>query len=147
MSIKDPLTGQAFPGNIIPPNRFDPLSLKVQNGYIPRPEPGSANSLSNNYGFNFPWPSDLFKWNSTTDRIDHRFTDKNTLFGRYTNRITPYVLAGSFADVGTWTRYRYHHSIVVSDTHIFSPTLVNTARWGWIKDYINDGDTILGVTR
>jgi hypothetical protein len=145
-AIKDPLTGQAFPGNVIPANRLNPLSLKVQNSYIPQPNQGPANSLSNNYGFNFPWPSDLFKWNSTTDRIDHRFSDKNTIFGRYTNRITPYVLAGAFPDLGTWTRYRYHHSIVVSDTHIFSPTLVNTARWGWIKDYINDGDTISGVT-
>jgi hypothetical protein len=145
-AIKDPLTGQAFPGNIIPANRLNPLSLKVQNSYIPQPNQGPANSLSNNYGFNFPWPSDLFKWNSTTDRIDHRFSEKNTIFGRYTNRITPYVLAGAFPDLGTWTRYRYHHSVVVSDTHIFSPTLVNTARWGWIKDYINDGDTISGVT-
>ncbi len=145
-TIKDPLTNQPFPGNIIPQSRFNPVSLKLQNSYIPQPNQGAPNSLSNNYGFSFPWPTDLFKWDSTTDRIDHRLSDKNTIFGRYTNRITPYVLAGNFANVGTWTRYRYHHSIVISDTHIFSPTLVNTARWGWLKDYINDGDTIAGVT-
>ncbi len=144
--VKDPLNGQPFPGNIIPSGRFNPLSLKLQNSYIPQPNQGAPSSFSNNYGFNFPWPSDLFKWDSTTDRIDHKFSGKNTLYGRYINRITPYVLAGSFANLGTWTRYRYHHSIVVSDTHVFSPTLVNTARWGWSKDFINDGDTIRGIS-
>ena len=50
------------------------------------------------------------------------------------------MLAGNFPNVGTWTRKRNHHSIVVSDTHVFSPNLVNTARWGWIKDYFIDGE-------
>ena len=100
----------------------------------------------NNFGWLHPWPTDLFKWDSVTGRIDHHFNDKNTIFGRYINRLTPYVLAGSFPQVGTWTRARNHHSIVVSDTHVFSPGLVNTFRWGWARDYFFDGDTISGFT-
>ena len=146
VTIKDPLNGQPFPGNIIPSSRFNPTSLKVQSGYIPQPNQGGPNAQTNNYGFLFPWTSDLYRWDSTTDRIDHKFSDSNTLFGRFIDRSTPYVLAGSFPNVGTWTRTRYHHSIVVSDTHVFSPTLVNTARWGWIKDHINDGSTVAGFT-
>ncbi|HYM12330.1 MAG TPA: carboxypeptidase regulatory-like domain-containing protein [Bryobacterales bacterium] len=145
-AIRDPLSGQPFANKMIPASRVNPTALKLQNSYIPPPNQGGPNTQANNYGFLFPWTSDLFRWDSTTDRVDHRISDKNTLFVRYINRITPYVLAGSFPNVGTWTRYRYHHSIVVSDTHVFSPTLVNTVRWGWIKDYINDGDTIAGVT-
>ncbi len=85
------------------------------------------------------------KWDSMTGRVDHRLSSKNTIFGRYVNRITPYVLAGTFPQVGTWTRKRFHHSIVVSDTHVFSPNLVNTARWGWVKDHISDGEEVAGV--
>lgn len=144
VQIKDPLTGNPFPGNIIPSSRFNQTSLKVQNDYIPRANQGGPDLVSNNYGFLFPHPLDLYRWDSTTDRIDHKFSDKNTIFGRYINRVTPYVLSGTFPDLGTWTRKRNHHSIVVSDTHIFSPSLVNTAHWGWAKDYFIDGDELLG---
>jgi Carboxypeptidase regulatory-like domain len=140
--VKDPLNGEPFAGNIIPASRFSSTALKIQNSYYPKANQSGAN----NYGFLFPWTSDLFKWDSTTDRVDHKFSDANTLFVRYINRITPYVLAGNFPDFGTWTRKRLHHSVVVSDTHVFSPALVNTARWGWIKDYISDGETVAGVT-
>ena len=140
--VRDPLNGQPFTGNIVPASRFSSTALKIQNNYYPKANQAGAN----NYGFLFPWTSDLFKWDSTTDRVDHKFSDSNTLFARYINRITPYVLAGNFPDFGTWTRKRIHHSVVISDTHVFSPTLVNTARWGWIKDYISDGETIAGVS-
>jgi hypothetical protein len=146
VAIKDPLTGVPFPGNIIPASRFSATSQKVQSTYIPQPNQGPPTSLTNNYGFLFPWTSDLYRWDSTTDRIDHKFSDNNTLFGRYIDRITPYVLAGAFPDIGQWTRTRYHHSVVVSDTYVFSPTLVNTVRWGWIKDDINDGSSVDGFT-
>jgi hypothetical protein len=141
-----PSTAQPFPGNMIPADRINAMSKLFQDAYIPAPNQGGPNDRVNNYGFLHPWATDLFKWDSVTGRVDHHFSDKNTIFGRYINRLTPYVLAGSFPQVGTWTRARDHHSIVVSDTHVFSPGLVNTFRWGWIKDYFFDGDTISGFT-
>jgi hypothetical protein len=142
----DPITRQPFPNNLVPPSRINPTALKIQNDYYPKANQGELKSQSNNYGFMFGWPSDLFSWNSTTDRIDHKFSDKNNFYARYINRITPYVLAGNFPNYGLWTRRRYHHEIVVSDTHIISPTLVNSARWGWVKDSVIDGDVVAGVT-
>jgi hypothetical protein len=139
-TIKDPLTGMPFPGNVLPPSRVNTTSAKVQSQYLPVPNLGSPSSRTQNLGWTWPWTSDLYKWDAVTDRVDHHFNDKNTLFGRYTNRITPYALAGPLPDVGAWTRSRYHHAVVVNDTHIFSPHLVNTARWGWLKDYIVDGN-------
>jgi hypothetical protein len=54
VQIRDPLTGQPFPGNIIPSDRINPVSLKTQDLYIPRPNQGSPNSIFQNYGFLFP---------------------------------------------------------------------------------------------
>ena len=144
--LTDPLTGQPFPGNQIPASRINPTSQKLQEQYIPTPNQGSPNSTANNFGYLFPHPTDLYKWDSVNARIDHKISEKNTLFGRFINRLTPYVLAGNFPEVGTWTRMRNHHSIVVSDTHVFSPALINTARWGWARDYIVDGQTEDGFT-
>lgn len=144
VQVRDPLNGQPLAGNILPASRFNPVAVKTQDTYIPRPNIGGPDLISNNYGFLHPYALDLFKWDSTTDRVDHKFSEKNTIFGRFINRITPYILAGSFPDVGTWTRLRNHHSIVISDTHVFSPSLVNTFRWGWAKDYFIDGDEIKG---
>lgn len=146
-TVRDPLNNnQPFPNNTIPAGRINPLALKVQNDYIPAPNQGGPDLRSNNYGFLHRWPLDLYKWDSMTDRVDHKISENNTIFARYINRLTPYVLSGSFPNVGTWTRKRNHHSIVVSDTHVFSPRLVNTARWGWIKDYFIDGEETNGFT-
>ena len=145
--LKDPLNNnQPFAGNIIPVDRINPLSQKTQDLYIPKPNQGIGNSTNQNYGFMFPHPTDLYRWDSHTDRLDWRISEKNTLFARYINRETPYILNGSFADLGTWTRQRRHHSIVANDTHVFSPTLVNSFNWGWVKDYFIDDETTGGFT-
>jgi hypothetical protein len=144
--VKDPLTGVPFPGNVIPSNRLNPVALKTQDLYIPHPNKGSPNSTNQNYGFLFPHPTDLYRWDSHTDRLDYKISEKNSIFARYINRETPYILNGSFANLGTWTRQRRHHSIAANDTHIFSPHLVNSFNWGWIKDYFIDDETTGGFT-
>ena len=144
--IRDPITGEPFPGNIIPQNRLNATSLRIQDLYIPKPNHGSPTSTFQNYGFIHPYPTDLYKWDSVTARVDYYFGTKNQMFGRFINRLTPYVLNGPFADLGTWTRKRDHHSIVITDTHTFSPGLVNQSHWGWIKDYFIDGEETDGVT-
>ncbi|MCC6390795.1 MAG: carboxypeptidase regulatory-like domain-containing protein [Bryobacterales bacterium] len=140
VTLIDPLAGRPFPGNIIPSNRINSVSQKTQDLYIPKPNQGLPNSTNQNYGFLFPHPTDLYRWDSHTDRVDWKISEKNTLFGRYINRETPYILNGSFENLGTWTRQRKHHSIVANDTHVFSPGLINSFNWGWIKDYFIDDE-------
>lgn len=144
--LKDPLTNLPFPNNVMPANRINSVSQKTQDVYIPKPNQGLANSTNQNYGFRFPHPTDLYRWDGHTDRLDWKISEKNTLFGRYINRETPYILSGSFENLGTWTRQRKHHSIVANDTHVFSPTLVNSFNFGWIKDYFIDDEATGGYT-
>jgi outer membrane receptor protein involved in Fe transport len=74
--IYDPFTRQPFAGNRIPAERIDPIAAR----YIALfPEPTSA-GLANNYS-----STTLRTQNSTTadGRIDHRFDDSNSVWGRY----------------------------------------------------------------
>ena len=144
--VRDPLNAQPFPGNVIPAARHNPVSLKTQDQFIPKPNQGVPDSAFLNYGFLFPFPTDLYRWDSITARIDYNLSANHQVFGRFINRLTPYVLNGPFENLGTWTRKRDHHSIVINDTYTFSPRLVNSFHFGWIKDYFIDGDETGGVT-
>jgi hypothetical protein len=145
--VRDPFNNRTpFPDNRIPASRFSPVSVKTQDTFIPKPNRGAANSIFQNYQFFHRWPTDLYRWDSVTDRVDYVLSSKNQLFGRFINRITPYVLTGPFEQLGTWTRKRNHHSLAINDTHTFSPRMVNTFLFGWARDYFIDGDTTGGFT-
>lgn len=143
--IVDPWTGQNFPGNVIPPNRLNPTALKVQELYIPKANLGGPNALVNNLGFEHPYPDDLFRADYPMVRIDHNLSDKNTVYARYIRRYTPYVLKRGLPGFD-WTRVRWHRGTTVSNTHVFSPAVVNTFRFGWMWDYVEDGTEVDGFT-
>ncbi|MBI1355490.1 MAG: hypothetical protein GC160_14185 [Acidobacteria bacterium] len=143
-SVIDPATGNPFPNNMIPQARMSNVSLIVQDNYVPIPNRGDASTTANNYQFVHPYPVDILRWDGITPRIDHHFSDKNTFYARFINRITPYILSRNF-DWSVWTRERNHYSIVMADTHVFSPGLINEFRFGWIKDYFLDGGEVDGV--
>ena len=128
--IMDPLTGGAFPNNMIPSDRLNPTSLKTQDQYIPEPNQGGPNSFTNNFGFDFPWPSDKFRTDMIQFRVDHNLTQKNSIFFRYIRNKVPYVLARQLPAF-SWTRRRSYSKGVITDTHIFSPSVVNSFTFGW----------------
>ncbi len=143
--IKDPLTGIPFPGNIIPASRLNPLSLKAAANYLPAPNRGGPDSLSNNYDFTFPFPADYSLRKDFTQRIDHQLTSKDHLMGRLVENWDLYVLPMNYPQF-SWTRVRFNIHLVVEDTHIFSPTVVNSVRMGLYKEKYTDGDPLYGVT-
>jgi hypothetical protein len=75
-AVKDPTNGAPFPGNIIPQSRFSSVSNNVQNLYIPNPNLGGPNNFTNNYGWVFPYNSDLYKGDWPFFRIDHKVTER-----------------------------------------------------------------------
>ena len=142
--VKDPLTGDLFPNKTIPASRISQTSLNIQEGYIPKPNLGGPEELSANFGFLHPYPNDLYEARYPQYRIDHNITENNQIYGRWIRRRTPYVLARSLPGF-VWTRLRSHTATVISDTHVFSPNVVNTFRFGLKTDWIEDGRTTDGV--
>jgi len=145
--IYDPLTSPRtpFPGNIIPASRFDPMAVNLMSLY---PLPTQA-GLANNFAYN----GEGWQTNQTTDiRIDHRFTDKDSIFTRYsynlTNGLTPSQcpatkIGDRTADPtcntnGTQGIYSgpyhtYAHNVVASWLRVASPTLITEVKYNFVR--------------
>ena len=143
VTITDPLTGQPFSGNVIPTSRLSATALKLQNDYLPTPDMGGPHDLANNFGFKWPYPDDQYHADVVTTRIDHKLSAKNSLYGRFSAYLPRYVLVGNYPDL-FWTRLRQSHSWAIVDTHVFSPSLVNTFTFGGNRDRVLDGTTVGG---
>jgi hypothetical protein len=79
--ITDPLTGQPFPGNVIPQNRLSPNGIAFLRAF-PAPTPGFRQGTANAI-LQSPNPQDQRKDNI---RFDFRLNDRNQLtyrFSRY----------------------------------------------------------------
>jgi Carboxypeptidase regulatory-like domain/TonB dependent receptor-like, beta-barrel len=145
--IKDPFNGNApFPNQQVPQSRFSSVSQKIMDAYYPKPNIGGPNTLTNNYGFIFPYNSDLYKGDWPFLRIDHKLTEKNNLYVRWMRRLTPYVRPGAGFEWAIYTQKRDHRQLVVSDTHVFSPTVVNTFTFGRQTDNFLYGEQEKGIT-
>ena len=137
--IRDPVTGLPFQGNIIPSNRINGVSKTVQDLYYPTPNLGGPDTLTNNFNWIFPYNSDLYKGDWPFVRVDHNLTHNNTIYFRWSQRKTPYIRPGGTPEL-TWTQARDHRQMVISDTHIFSPRLVNTFTFGHQTDFLLIGE-------
>ncbi|MBZ5580837.1 MAG: carboxypeptidase regulatory-like domain-containing protein [Acidobacteriia bacterium] len=144
--IKDPFNGNAaFPLKQVPSNRWSSVSQKVMDLYYPKPNQGGPNTFTNNYGWYFPYNSDLYKGDWPFFRIDHNVTSKNSMYVRWMRRKTPYIRPGNGFDNAVYTQARDHRQLVASDTHVFTPTLVNIFTFGHQTDHFLYGEDEKGI--
>jgi outer membrane receptor protein involved in Fe transport len=68
--------------------------------------------------------------NFVTTRIDHKFSDNNTLFGTYMFDRTPYNSPDSLDNVELRT-LTSRQIVALEETHAFSASLVNAVRFGY----------------
>ena len=84
------LTRQPFPGNVIPQNRWDPVTAKLMNAY---PLPATS-ALTNNL---VTTPTRTQDWNQFDVRVDHTPSERNNFLARYswskTSTVNPYTFA------------------------------------------------------
>ncbi len=132
-------TRQPYAGNQIPQSQWNPIAAKLLSMF---PEPNVAGStssfgVSNNYLSNPVEPNDT---NQFDLRIDHKISDSDSIFGRfsYSNNIDnppgpipPPLDAASFSSGNFLNRPR---NLVITETHIFSPRIVNELRLGYSRN-------------
>lgn len=118
--------------NQLPRARLDAKAMALLNLY---PAPTSS-SLFDNYS------SDPILRNNVNQfdaRVDQNFSDKDQLFGRFSYSDNPEFLPGPFTGLADGGAFAQGYQTVVSinsalsETHSFSPSLVNEARLGFTR--------------
>ncbi len=138
IKIYDPLTGTtnrtAFPGNIIPIDRLNPIALMLLS-YYPMPnQAGTAVGASNYYSEQ----SRPYTYNAGLFRLDHNFTsDQKLAFSGYWNKRQEdrYNWAGvqnGFA-VSQGFDYRSNLGVTATYTNIFTASLIGNLRASYSK--------------
>ena len=143
-----------FQGNIIPKEKFDKVGLALLNLY---PNPNGAITARSGSFTSSPGKSDDF--NQYTGRVDHRFTDSDSVFGRYTfskedrfDTFDPFCSLTNVPGFGCNT-LNGGQSLVVSYIHLFGANKVNELRLGYNRvrggifqqDQKTDLSTQLGI--
>lgn len=128
----DPSTWQPFPNNIIPANRISSVSNTLQKMLYPAPNrPGTgAFGVGGNYTYDpgYQYNGDIF-----SVRVDQKISARNTMFARLGITTHNEDISRGYLIDGLDGNYHGNipgHFFVISDTHSFSPALVNEARIG-----------------
>lgn len=122
-TIRNPRTGEVFPGNIIPTSQLSPQAVALLD-YMPLPNQAGVT----NYQSRTRNDQDN---NQYLVRIDHVFTGQDRLFGRYAYQ-TDAVNTESTPVELSRTALR-DQNVAINETHIFSPNVINEFRAGYTR--------------
>ncbi len=134
--------GTPIPGNNLANctlcGAFSTFGLNLLNAYPLPTEPG----IINNYRRNRAERSNV---DSYDVKIDHKISDRNSFFGRYSFSKNSRIRDNNFpvgtspngndlpSGFGAGDEFGNSRGITLGDTHVFSPTVVNDVRAGWTK--------------
>lgn len=122
--------GSGNPTNVFPKGLIDPLAARI-SALFPSP---NANLSGSNF---LAEPQKTYSRNNADLRIDHRISSEDSLFGTFSYEDQPSFTpspfqneldGGAFSDGYEDDSFR---SVAISETHIFSPKLINEARLGY----------------
>ena len=124
--VRDP-----YPNNQVPSASFDPASRNVIPWY---PAPNKAPSNQYTFSQNFQDAATRsVNWSQWNLKIDHRFSNKNSMFARYTSARHQPFSNNPFTDPNVGRSReddQTNRNFMISNTHTFSPTLINNLRVG-----------------
>lgn len=138
--IRDPLTNQPFPGNIIPRDRFSAVGVDLLKFY-PDPTYPTTPGMQpiNNYLFNVPRPE---RYNQHSVKVDHQFSSKDSAYVTANYYKNTSVETGTSSTCNNTTLPAFPCDLSITnevygfnETHIFSPALINQGRFGYTYTY------------
>src|SRR5688572_8626905 len=118
-TLRDPQTGVAFPGNVIPAERLSPVALKLIEQFVPR-----ANRPPNRYNVS---PETKDNRDSFGSRFDLQISSDHAVLGRFmltrTDAATPAITTAiGNTSKATLSDYMGSHTFIVT------PQAINVAR-------------------
>lgn len=142
VAIRNPATHAAYTNNFVPANdpQIDPTGANILKFYEHYAAPNIAGeTIANNFLY-----SPLFVDNGDAFdvRVDHRFSDADNGFLRYSQSmdnlsepgILPTPLVGAII---CGPAKNPAHQAAVSETHILSSNTINTLRFGWSRFFVD----------
>jgi hypothetical protein len=149
-AIKNPITKVAYANNFIPLADVNQTGANILNFYQKYASPNRpGQTTANNFLYN---PVKTLNEDDFDVKIDHKFSEKDSSFGRYSqghdiigqpgtlpNPLVGAVICGPASNPS--------HQAVLGETHILSSSIVNTARFGWSRlfVYAQNWDAGLGL--
>jgi hypothetical protein len=120
-----------FSGNIIPQNRLNPSAAAIA-ALVPLPNFGGANALARNY---FYQPSQFSNTDQGDIRVDQTISANNNFYARFSIGANSKPAVGNFPGFigGGASAIDNSAQGVISDIHIFTPTLINEFRFGYVR--------------
>ncbi len=124
-----------FADNKIPTALIDPVARNIMKFYPLPNQPGDANTGANNY---LASGSTQINLDNFDGRIDHRISETQTFFARYSHRYTNDVPLKAFSEELTIAEGRViqenrARNFVAEYTHTLSPSTVFTGRLGFAR--------------
>ncbi len=137
-SIKNPQTHTVYANNFVPVGDplIDPTGANILKFYEHYASPNiSSLTIANNFLYS---PLFIDNGDAFDVKVDHKFSEADSAFGRYSQStdslsepgVLPTPLVGAII---SGPAKNPAHQAVLGETHVLSPTTINTARFGWSR--------------
>ena len=128
--IRDPLTGVAFPGNVIPANRINPVGQKIMS-FMPPPD-SEVDNGSSNFSMTDTLPNKAYQY---TTKLEHHLSDAASISGFWLTQAT-HEANSNYNPVNRFVGTSYQldrdiKTLVVNEQTVLSDTSLLTLRGGW----------------
>ena len=139
---RDPVTGVAFPGNLVPASRVDAAARTILDRFVP-----ASNLPGNFYEISTPDP---LKTDEMTLKVDHSFSSSRSLAVSYFflkgTDMQPLSGTGNIPWVDRDFAWK-QQNLNIADTWILSSTKINQLRFTYVRQFgarVNNPTTSLG---
>ncbi|MBI3208687.1 MAG: TonB-dependent receptor [Candidatus Solibacter usitatus] len=136
--LTDPLTGQAFPANLIPQTRFDAVALKVLQQYVPQ-----ANRPNNQWVGQVSRPTTGNQW---IGRWDSHLTNRQHVNFRYftddSSGAENFPEGSSYPGYSPFANTLHMQTMTAEHTFIITPNLLNALRATYTRFNYEEANTV-----
>jgi len=122
-TIRDPLTGLPFPGNVVPAERISPAARKLIDDFVPRANDATGTRY-------IASPDAVDDRDQMGIRWDYNLSQKNSMLVRYLRSDTESIIPPTTRPIGTVADATLQ-DVMASDTHQFTSRLINVARFSY----------------